>query len=96
MREFLEDEISIATTERSSYSTRGGVNGAGPSRVANLVEVEEEDSTAAVEEIETSAGLSNSLGQRSNVPRRSQEWETERSKKLILERKKDIDPNLLY
>lgn len=72
VREFLEDEISIATTERSSYSTRGGVNGAGPSRVANLVEVEEEDSTAAVEEIETSAGLSNSLGQRSNVPRRSQ------------------------
>jgi len=71
VREFLEDEVSIATTERSSYSTRGGVNGAGLNRVANLVEVEEEDSSATVEGIETS-GHSNSLGQRSNVLRRSQ------------------------
>ena len=88
MREFLEDEVSIATTERSSYSTRGGVNGAGLNRVANLVEVEEEDSSATVEGIETS-GHSNSLGQRSNVLRRSQEWETDRSKKLICNRKKE-------
>ena len=69
VHEFSEEEVSIATTERSSFSARG------LSRVANLVEVEEEDSTVAVAENENEpAGNSNtSLGDRGSGLRRSQE-----------------------
>ena len=69
MHEFSEEEVSIATTERSSFSTRGG--GGGPSRVANLVEVEEEDTSVTVSESEPA---NTSLGDRGSGLRRSQGW----------------------
>ena len=69
VHEFSEEEVSIATTERSSFSTRGG--GGGPSRVANLVEVEEEDTSVTVSESEPA---NTSLGDRGSGLRRSQGW----------------------
>ena len=66
MHEFSEEEVSIATTERSSFSARVG---GGPSRVANLVEVEEEESSVTVPENEPA---NTSLGERGAVLRRSQ------------------------
>ena len=68
VHEFSEEEVSIATTERSSFSARGG--GGGPSRVANLVEVEEDDSSVTVPENEPA---NTSLGDRGTGLRRSQE-----------------------
>ena len=69
VHEFSEEEVSIATTERSSFSARGG-GGGGPSRVANLVEVEEDDSSVTVPENEPA---NTSLGDRGTGLRRSQE-----------------------
>jgi len=66
VHEFSEEEVSIATTERSSFSARVG---GGPSRVANLVEVEEEESSVTVPENEPA---NTSLGERGAVLRRSQ------------------------
>ena len=70
VHEFSEEEVSIATTEQSSFSARGG-GGGGPSRVANLVEVEEEDSSVTVPENDSA---NTSLGDRNTGLRRSQEW----------------------
>ena len=70
VHEFSEEEVSIATTERSSFSARGG-GGGGPSRVANLVEVEEEDTSVTVSESEPA---NTSLGDRGSGLRRSQGW----------------------
>ena len=67
VHEFSEEEVSIATTERSSFSARG------PSRVANLVEVEEEDSSVTVSGRENEPA-NTSMGERGSGLRRSQGW----------------------